>query len=176
MRLTFLGFMEYNYRSMKKINLLYLLLASSCFSQDGTVYETYKYNNGSTNSSRGSVFNKPFQEYNYVKTSRGIEVYETYKYKYAGSTNASRSSVISKPFPEYVIVNDKIYRTYKYENGSTNQSHGSVFNKPFEADVIDPNANKIKTVVQRQSTEYKPTATKYNGPTYDGETYSSGAE
>lgn len=176
MRLTFLGFMEYNYRSMKKINLLYLLLATSCFSQDGSVYETYKYNNGSTNSSHGSIFNKPFQQYNYVKTQRGIEVYETYKYKVAGDTNASHGSVISKPFPEYVIVNDKIYRTYKYKNGSTNQSHGSVFNKPFEADVIDPNANKIKTVVQKQTTEYKQTTSRYSGPTYDGETYSAGAE
>lgn len=176
MLLTFLGFMEYNWRSMKKINLLYLLLASSCFSQDGSVYETYKYNNGSTNSSHGSIFNKPFQQYNYVKTQRGIEVYETYKYKSAGDTNASHGSVISKPFPEYVIVNDKIYRTYKYKNGSTNQSHGSVFNKPFEADVIDPNANKIKTVVQKQTTEYKQSAPRYSGPTYDGETYSAGAE
>lgn len=163
---------------MNKTILIYLTLLSCCFSQDGSVYRTYKYENGSTNSSHDSVFNKPFQEYNYVKTPRGIEVYKTYEYKYSGDTNASRGSVISKPFPEYVIVNDRIYTTYKYQNGSTNQSNGSIFNKPFEADVIDSNASKIKTAIQTQQSSYKPSvsSTKYRGPTYDGETFTSGGE
>jgi hypothetical protein len=161
-----------------KLYTIYILIASMSigFSQTGAVYETYKYRDGSTNSSDGSIFNRPFQEYNYLKTHRGIEVYETYKYRYAsGDTNSSRGSVISKPFPTYIIVGDKMYRTYKYNSGSTNTSNGSIFNKPFEAKVIDPNLNSVKTTIQKQISNYKYISTKYSGPTYDGETFSEGS-
>lgn len=161
-----------------KLYTIYILIASMGigFSQTGAVYETYKYRDGSTNSSDGSIFNRPFQEYNYLKTHRGIEVYETYKYRYSsGDTNSSRGSVISKPFPTYIIVGDKMYRTYKYNSGSTNTSNGSIFNKPFEAKVIDPNLNSVKTTIQKQISNYKYVSPKYNGPTYDGETFSEGS-
>jgi len=161
-----------------KLYTIYILIASMSigFSQTGAVYETYRYRNGSTNSSDGSIFNRPFQEYNYLKTHRGIEVYETYKYRYAsGDTNSSRGSVISKPFPTYIIVGDKMYRTYKYNSGSTNTSNGSIFNKPFEAKVIDPNLNSVKTTIQKQISNYKYVSPKYSGPTYDGEIFSEGS-
>lgn len=162
-----------------KLYTICILIASMNigFSQTGAVYETYKYRDGSTNSSDGSVFNRPFQEYNYLKTHRGIEVYETYKYRYAsGDTNSSRGSVISKPFPSYIIIGDKMYRTYKYNSGSTNTSNGSIFNKPFEAKIIDPNLNSVKTAIQKQISNYKYVSPKYSsGPTYDGETFSEGS-
>jgi len=161
-----------------KLYTICILIASMSigFSQTGAVYETYRYRDGSTNSSDGSIFNRPFQEYNYLKTHRGIEVYETYKYRYAsGDTNSSRGSVISKPFPTYIIVGDKMYRTYKYNSGSTNTSNGSIFNKPFEAKVIDPNLNSVKTTIQKQISNYKYVSPKYSGPTYDGETFSEGS-
>jgi hypothetical protein len=157
------------------ITILFLICASSGFAQNGAVYETYKYENGGTNSSHGSIFRKPFQEYNYIKTRRGIEVYETYKYQ-NGSTNSSHGSVISKPFPTYIIVGDKMYRTYTYNNGSTNSSHGSIFNKPFEGKVIDPTASSLKANIQQQINTYKYASPKYSsGPTYDGETFSEGS-
>jgi len=161
--------------------MLCLIYAKSSFAQNGAVYETYKYQNGGTNSSHGSIFRKPFQEYNYIKTRRGIEVYETYKYQ-NGGTNSSHGSIFSKPFPTYIIVGDKMYRTYTYNNGSTNSSHGSIFTKPFEAKVIDPNSSSLKANIQQQIKNYKYVSVKYNnapkysgGPTYDGETFSEGS-
>lgn len=158
-----------------KLYILILLAGSNvCFSQQGAVYETYKSQNGSTNSSHGTIFPKPFQEYNYIKTSRGIEVYETYKNN-TGSTNQSQGTIFSKPFPTYIIVNNKMYRTYVNHNGSTNSSHGSIFNEPFEAKIIDPTLNSLKSTVQKQINNYKYVSPKYNGPTYDGETFSEGS-
>jgi hypothetical protein len=157
------------------IIILSLICANSSFAQNGAVYETYKYQNGGTNSSHGSIFRKPFQEYNYIKTRRGIEVYETYKYQ-NGGTNSSHGSVISKPFPTYIIVGDKMYRTYTYKNGSTNSSHGSIFNKPFEGKIIDPTSSALKANIQQQINNYKYVSQKYSsGPTYDGETFSEGS-
>lgn len=178
------------------IGLLITSVKFSLFAQQGAVYDTYKYNHYNTNQSPGSIFQKPFQEYNYIKTSKGIEVYATYKYNHY-TTNQSAGSIFSKPFPEYYIVNDKIYSTYKYNDGSTNGSRGSVFNRPFEEKNINPTASSIKAVIlqkeQSNSTAlktkpyqvkttystystYKPVAQKYNGPTYDGTTYSEGSE
>lgn len=156
-----------------KLIVAYTLGAAGCIAQSGSVYETYRYQNESTNSSHESIFNKPFQEFNYIKTHRGIEVYRTYKYKY-GATNGSHGSVISKPFPEYIIVKDKIYQTYKYEEDSTNTSRGSIFNKPFEADIIQPSVAKIKDTIKINAIENKNILKKYDGPTYDGETFYEG--
>lgn len=162
------------------IIILSLICVNFSFAQNGAVYETYKYQNGGTNSSHGSIFRKPFQEYNYIKTRRGIEVYETYKYQ-NGGTNSSHGSVISKPFPTYIIVGDRMYRTYTYKNGSTNSSHGSIFNKPFEGKIIDPTSSALKANIQQQINNYKYVSPKYsssstyNGPTYDGETFSEGS-
>jgi hypothetical protein len=180
---------------LKLISILFLISTKiSLLAQQGAVYETYKYNHYNTNQSPGSIFQKPFQEYNYIKTSRGIEVYATYKYNHS-NTNQSVGSIFSRPFPEYYIVNDKIYSTYKYKDDSTNGSHGSIFNRPFEEKAINPTASSIKaTILQKEESTkivsntktyqvkanystystYKSVAQKYNGPTYDGTTYSDG--
>ena len=47
-------------------------------SQNGTVYETYKTAPYNGNGSSETIFSKPFPQYNYRKTYRGIEVYENY--------------------------------------------------------------------------------------------------
>lgn len=150
---------------MKYIIIL-LLIANTTFAQSGKVYETYKTISDGTNESNGTIFNKPFQQFNYVKTSRGIEVYETYK-TIGDSTNQSRGTIFSKPFPEYIIIKDKMYKTYKTSIDNTNESHGTIFTKPFESKNIQ--VNNLKENIKAQ-TSYST----YKGPTYDGETYNSG--
>ena len=82
---------------MKYIILL-SLLTNFAIAQSGAVYETYKTTGGSTNESHGTIFNKPFQEYNYIKTARGIEVYQTYKTGGGNGTNQSRGTIFAQPF------------------------------------------------------------------------------
>ena len=154
---------------MKYIILL-SLICNLGIAQSGKVYETYKTTGGGTNQSDGTIFTKPFQEYNYIKTHRGIEVYSTYKTRGNG-TNESHGTIFSKPFPEYIIIGDKMYKTYKTESRGTNESRGTIFTRPFESKDIQ--ADKIKYVVQTQAVS-RSSFKKDNGPTYDGETYSSG--
>lgn len=155
---------------MKYIILL-SFIANFAAAQSGAVYETYKTTGGGTNQSDGTIFNKPFQEYNYVKTARGIEVYQTYKTGGGNGTNQSHGTIFNKPFPEYYIVGNNVYRTYKTDYKSTNQSHGTIFAQPFQSKEIKANALKdnITTQVKIQNSY-----SKNNGPTYDGETYNSG--
>ena len=150
--------------------ILLSLITNWCFAQSGTVYETYKTTGGGTNESHGTIFTKPFQEYNYIKTHRGIEVYATYKTR-AGGTNESHGTIFSKPFPDYIIIGDKMYRTYKTKTGNTNESRGTIFTQPFESK--DINATDIKYNIKAQVVS-QDSIKKDNGPTYDGETYSSG--
>jgi hypothetical protein len=153
---------------MKYIILL-SFIANYAIAQSGAVYETYKTRGGGTNESHGTIFNKPFQEYNYVKTSRGIEVYQTYKTGGGNGTNQSHGTIFSKPFPEYYIVNNKIYRTYKTDYKSTNQSRGTIFAQPFEAKNIDPSIN-TKTLKENIQTQVRTQQirTGQNYPRYDG--------
>lgn len=153
---------------MKYIFTLLFFINTLTFGQSGVVYETYKTKNGSTNESDGTIFNKPFQEYNYIKTYRGIEVYETYRTK-NGSTNESHGTIFSKPFPKYIIIGNKMYRTYKTDSNSTNQSNGTIFTQPFESKDIE-----ITSLKENIKSQVQTTSIKYNGPTYDGETYNSG--
>ena len=155
---------------MKYIILL-SFIANFAIAQSGAVYETYKTRSSETNESHGTIFNKPFQEYNYVKTARGIEVYETYKTGGGNGTNQSHGTIFNKPFPEYYIVGNNIYKTYKTTSASTNQSHGTIFSQPFQSKDIKADALKqnVKTQIE-VSNNYS----KSSGPTYDGETYNSG--
>jgi len=155
---------------MKYIILL-SFIANFAIAQSGAVYETYKTRNGGTNESHGTIFNKPFQEYNYVKTARGIEIYETYKTGGGNGTNQSHGTIFNKPFPEYYIVGNNIYKTYKTTSASTNQSHGTIFSQPFQSKDIKPDSLKqnVKTQI-----EVRNSYSKNSGPTYDGETYNSG--
>jgi hypothetical protein len=141
--------------------------------QSGAVYETYKTKSGNTNESDGTIFNKPFQEFNYIKTKRGIEVYQTYKNASGNGTNQSYGTIFSKPFPEYYIIGNNIYKTYKTDYKSTNESNGTMFSKPFQSKEIKAQALKENIKIQvKTQTSYS----KNNGPTYDGETYNSGGE
>lgn len=148
-----------------KYLILLILLPYSCFSQNGKVYDTYKTSGSSTNESHGSIFPKPFQEYNYIKTHRGIEVYETYKSK-SYNTNESKGTIFSKPFPKYIIINDKMYETYKTRSNSTNESRGTIFTKPFESKQIFNKSNTINNslhrIVYQQVMNNEPLP-KYNG-------------
>jgi hypothetical protein len=155
---------------MKYIILL-SLLTNFAIAQSGAVYETYKTTGGSTNESHGTIFNKPFPEYNYVKTARGIEVYQTYKTRGGNGTNQSHGTIFNKPFPEYYIVGNNLYRTYKTDYKSTNQSHGTIFAQPFQSKDIKANAVKDNITSQVRT---RNSYSQNNGPTYDGETYTSG--
>lgn len=153
---------------MKYIILL-SFISNFAIAQSGAVYETYKTRGGGTNESHGTIFNKPFQEYNYVKTSRGIEVYQTYKTGGGNGTNQSHGTIFSKPFPEYYIIGNKIYKTYKTDYKSTNQSRGTIFAQPFEAKNIDPNVDtkSLKENIQTQ-VRTQEISTRENYPKYDG--------
>lgn len=118
----------------KAIFLLSKLLIVGGYCQNGSVYETYKQPNWQGDSNASTIFPKTFQEFNYIKTSRGIEVYKTYVHTnpYTFSTNRyyqAQGTIFSKPLPDFIIKNNgTIYRTYSY---GTNR--GSIFAKPFES-------------------------------------------
>lgn len=151
---------------MKSIFILFFVFVSISFSQTGEIYETYKIKIDSNDQSHDSIFPKPFQEFNYKTTQRGIEVYETYKIR-TDSTNQSIGSIFSKPFPKYIITNDKIYETYKNNFNSTNQSNQTLFPKPFESKQIlnKSNINNKQTVNVKVTYEvkYKEPLPSYNG-------------
>lgn len=149
---------------MKTI-LILLFTISTCFSQNGRVFDTYYTDRGSTNESHQTIFPKPFQSFNYIKTHRGIEVYETYKNK-SYSTNQSHGTIFSKPFPTYIIIDNKMYKTYKATDSSTNESHGTIFTKPFESkQIFNINTNKesIKNIKNVSDFKYKEPLPRYNG-------------
>lgn len=120
--------------------LLFLTITSLSYAQSGAIYETYKQPNYQGDTNASTIFPKAIQEYNYIKTHRGIEVYRTYKHTNAlgSATNRyyqSSSSIFSKSEPEYIIKKDgQVYRTYNY---GTNK--GSIFTKPFQSMSINGN-------------------------------------
>lgn len=118
------------------INFLILNLKA----QDGAIYETYRQPNWQGDSNAATIFPQPFQEYNYIKSHRGIEVYRTYKHTnvFTTSTNKyfkSGDTIFSRSEPEYIIRNDgNVYKTYSY---GTNRN--SIFTKPFQSLTIKNN-------------------------------------
>lgn len=116
---------------MNKYLLTYLLFASISWCQQprpansefrsSSVYLNY------TN----SIFNRPIEDFKYIKTPRGIEIYETYKHPTNGNIN---QTIFPKTMPVAVIKSDKltgrpvIYRNY------TN----SIFNKPIQSLTVVP--------------------------------------
>ena len=118
---------------IKNLIVIVNLFACVSYSQTGSVYETYKQPNWQGDSNASTIFPKTFQEYNYIKTSRGIEIYKTYVHTnpYTYSTNRyyqAQGTIFSKPLPDFIIKNNgTIYQTYNY---GTNR--GSIFTKPFE--------------------------------------------
>jgi ATP sulfurylase len=148
-----------------KYLLLITFISCNCFAQSGKVYDTYKTRSLSDDESHGTIFPKPFQEYNYVKTHRGIEVYETYKTR-SFNTNESSGTIFSKPFPKYIIINDKVCETYKTKNLSTNESSSTIFTKPFESKQIFNKTNTARTSLNTKITyeiKYKQALPSYNG-------------
>lgn len=147
-----------------KFLLFLILFCLNSFAQNGKVYENYKIKSLSTNESSGSIFSKPFQEYNYIKTSRGIEVFETYKSE-SYNTNESKGTIFSKPFPKFIIINDKVYETYNTKTLSTNESKNTIFLKPFESKQILNIEPKSKYIKQKNinTVNLNSHLPKYNG-------------
>ena len=147
-----------------KLFLILIFSSITAYAQNGRVFDPSYSDGGSTNDSHPTIFPKPFQSYNYIKTHRGIEVYETYKDK-SYSTNESRGTIFSKPFPKYIIIGDKMYETYRTKN-STNESNGTIFTKPFESkDIFNTSgaSNKNIKVKITYEVKYKEPLPKYNG-------------
>lgn len=122
---------------IKLILIIFLFITNCIFAQRGSIYETYKQPNYQGDTNASTIFPKAFQEFNYIKTSRGIEVYRTYKHTnaYINSSNKyyqSGATIFSVSEPEFILKNDgSVYRTYK---SGTNKS--SLFNKPFQDKII----------------------------------------
>lgn len=99
-----------------------------------------------------SIFNTPIEQYKYVKTSRGIEIYETYRHPTNGSLN---QTIFPKTMPVAIIKTNTvtksivIYRTYS----------NSIFNKAIEFSQIRPKEHR-SSVPDSKSLK--------NLPTYDG--------
>jgi len=120
-----------------KIIILSSFFAFNLFGQTGSLYETYKQPNYQGDSNSSTIFPKAFQEYNYIKTSRGIEVYRTYRHTNIYTTSSNRyyqagATIFSRPEPEFIIKNDgSVYRTYRSGTNSL-----TIFNKPFQDKII----------------------------------------
>ena len=160
---------------MKQISII-LFFTMNCYSQvlnsgAGSAYQTYKTTLGGVTNS--SIFTRPFQEYNYVKTHRGIEVYNTYNSKNYYNSTMLHKSIFSKPMPDFILHNNgNIYETYKYEIGTQPlpTKVGSVFQKPSQKVTIIEKNNSIKTTMEQISKE------KISGLTYDPEVNSEPIE
>lgn len=117
----------------KQTILTLVLLSCNAIAQNGSIYETYKQPNYQGDSNSSTIFPKAFQEYNYIKTSRGIEVYRTYKHTNSSTFSTNRyyesgATIFSKSEPEFIIKNDgQVYRTYS--NGT---NRNSIFPRPFQ--------------------------------------------
>lgn len=122
----------------KQTIFILVLLTCKSIAQNGSVYETYKQPNYQGDSNSSTIFPKAFQEYNYIKTHRGIEVYRTYKHTNSSTFSTNRyyqsgATIFSKSEPEFIIKNDgQAYRTYS--NGT---NRNSVFPKPFQSMIIN---------------------------------------
>lgn len=122
--------------------IICLLLANSCYSQSlstgtGSLFETYKTTLGGVTNS--SVFRRTFQEFNYRKSHRGIEVYETYHSKNYYNSTMLQKSIFSKPMPSFIInKNGEVYETYRYkvETQPYNSFNNSIFQKTGQRFII----------------------------------------
>lgn len=101
-----------------------------------------------------SIFNKPIEEFKYVSTPQGIQIYETYRHPTNGYIN---QTIFPKALPVAVIktnsVNNNIVIYKNYSN--------SMFNRAIEFSTI------------RQPRSYQPQKNKpyisKNLPRYNGE-------
>lgn len=116
---------------MNKYLILFFLTASVSLSQEtrpanseiksSSVYLNYS----------NSIFNRPIEEFKYVKTSRGVEIYETYRNPTNGNIN---QTIFPKSMPVGIIKNDKINgRPVIYRNYTN-----SIFNKPIQSMTVVP--------------------------------------
>lgn len=102
-----------------------------------------------------SIFNRPIEEFKYVNTPNGIQIYETYRHPANGSIN---QTIFPKPMPIAIIKTNTvtkstvIYKTYS----------NSIFNKPIEFSTITPAAIPAKKIQQ-------PHNLNKNLPKYNGE-------
>jgi len=100
-----------------------------------------------------SIFNRPIEEYKYVNTPRGIEIYETYRHPTNGYVN---QTIFPKSMPVAVIkTNGVTKQAVIYKNYSN-----SIFNKPIEFSTIRPSQVKSYS---------KPKPRVDNLPKYNGE-------
>ena len=102
-----------------------------------------------------SIFNTPIEQYKYIKTQRGIEIYETYRHPTNGNIN---QTIFPKTMPVAVIKtnsvtkNEVIYKTYS----------NSIYNKPIEFTTIRP------AFTEKKSSGYTKKKYLENLPSYDG--------
>lgn len=100
-----------------------------------------------------SIFNTPIEQYKYVKSHRGIEIYETYRHPTNGYVN---QTIFPKSMPMAIIKTNAVNRNIViYKNYSN-----SIFNKPIESITIKPSTTSTKTINETTSLKNLP---KYDG-------------
>jgi len=141
--------------NLLKLTSIYILVISpiTSYSQDTRPSSGARSSSVFLNYSN-SIFNTPIEQYKYVKTSRGIEIYETYRHPANGKIN---QTIFPKTMPVAVIKtnsitkNAVIYRTYS----------NSIFNKAIEFGTFKSKPAETKNIYN------KNTSLKHL-PTYDG--------
>ena len=143
--------MMYNLSILINIYILFGCLCLNAQSQDET-----RPSSGLASSSvfinySNSIFNTPIEEYKYVKTHRGIEIYQTYRHPTNGNVN---QTIFPKAMPLAVIKTNSVTKSEVIYGNYSN----SIFNKPIESITIKPRASETKSnFIEKKYTEKLPT-------------------
>lgn len=143
------------YNLLKSISIYILIIwPTICYGQDTRPSSGLHSSSVFLNYSN-SIFNTPIEQYKYIKTQRGIEIYETYRHPTNGNIN---QTIFPKTMPVAIIKtnsitkNEVIYKTYS----------NSIYNKPIEFTTIR------SVSVEKKSLIYPKKKYLENLPSYDG--------
>jgi len=144
--------MTLNYLKYSIYIIIYLGVIGTCLSQDTRPASEFRSSSVYINYTN-SIFNTPIEQYKYVKTHRGIEIYETYRHPTNGYIN---QTIFPKSMPVAVIKSNTVTKNLViYKNYSN-----SIFNKPIEFVTIKNNTTSSSVNTKSKLTKDLP---KYDG-------------
>lgn len=145
--------MTSNLLKLTSILLISISNINICYAQETRASSGFGSSSAFINYSN-SIFNTPIEQYKYVKTHRGIEIYETYRHPTNGYVN---QTIFPKTMPVAIIKSNSItknvviYKTYS----------NSIFNKPIEFGTFKTKPQETKNIYNKNKNLEKL-------PTYDG--------